>query len=151
SLGHGPGAARRYCGLGEQMIGPVRRPRHYVLAAGVAVAVALGPSWHVHVAGITPSAVANRHLRGVSVSAWFAGIGDGPARSGAAPGAAPGYGYGPSLVPRRVGPLRRRPAGARLAADVRSQAWRAGDQSRPEQSTATPVQGLRGAMMAPGI
>jgi hypothetical protein len=151
SLWPGPGGPRRYCGWGEQMIGPVRRPRHYVLAAGVAVAIALGPSWRVHAAGITPGAVANRHLIGVTVSAGFAGMGGGRAGCRAAPAVAPGYGHGQYLSQRGVDHLRRRPAGAQLAAGVRSQAWRAGDQSRPEQSAATPVRGLRDAMAGPGI
>jgi hypothetical protein len=151
SLWLGPRGPRRYCGWGEQLIGPVRRPRHYVLAAGVAAAVALGPCWHVHVAGITPGAVANRHLSGVSVSAWFAGMGAGPARCRAAPAVAPGYEYRRYLSQRGVDHLRRRPAGAQLAADVLSQAWRAGDQSSPEPSATTQVRGLHGAIAEPGI
>jgi hypothetical protein len=151
ALWPGPGGPRRYCGWGKQMIGPVRRPRHYVLVAGMAVAVALGPSWRVHAAGIAPGLVANRHLIGVTVSARFAGTGGGRAGCRAAPAVAPGYGYGQYLSQRGVDHLRRRPAGAQLAAGAWSQAWRAGDQSRPEQSTATPVRGLRGAMAGPGI
>jgi hypothetical protein len=151
ALWPGPGGPRRYCGWGKQMIGPVRRPRHYVLVAGMAVAVALGPSWRVHAAETTPGAGANRHLIGVTVSAGFAGMGGGRAGCRAAPAVAPGYGYGQYLSQRGVDHLRRRPAGAQLAAGVRSRAWRAGDQSRPEQSTATRVSGLRGAMAGPGI
>lgn len=151
SLWPGRGGPRRYCGWGEQLIGPVRRPRHCVLAAGVAVAVALGPSWRVQAAGTTPGAVANRHLIGVTVSAGFAGIGSGRAGCRTAPAVAPGYWYGQYLSQRGVDHLRRRPAGAQLAAGVRSQAWRAGDQSRLEQSTAMPVRGLCGAMTGPGI
>jgi len=142
----GPGGPRRYRGWGEQIIGPVRRPRHYVLAAGVAVAVALGPSWRVHAAGITPGPVANRHLIGVTVSAGFAGMGRGRAGCRAAPAVAPGYGYGQHLSQRGVDHLWHRLAAARPAAGVRSQAWRAGDRSGPEQSTATRARGWRGAI-----
>src|SRR6266550_7401649 len=71
----GPGRPGRFCGRGEQLIGPVRRPWHCVLAAGVAVAVALGPCWRVHVTGITSGAVrASHRLFEVTVPSGFAGV-----------------------------------------------------------------------------
>ncbi len=135
-----PGPARRQVRrrgrTPRSLIGPVRRPRRCVLAAGIAVAVALGQFWRVHITGITPSVVANRHLIRVSVSAGFAGMGGGRAGCRAAPAAAPGYGYSQHLPQRGVDHLRHRPAGAQLTAGVRSQAWRPGDQSSPKLSTA---------------
>jgi hypothetical protein len=141
-----PGRPGRYWRWGGQLIGPVRRPRRCVLAAGMAVAVALGPSWRVHVTGITPNAVANRYLIRVTAAAGFAGMGGGRAGCRAAPAVAPGYGHGQHLSQRGVDHLWHRLAAARPAASVRSQAWRAGDRSGPEQSTATRARGWRGAI-----
>src|ERR1019366_5930566 len=53
----GPGGPPRYGSGGEGPGSPLRRPRRYVLAALVAVAVALGAFWGVRATGATPGAV----------------------------------------------------------------------------------------------
>ena len=53
----GPGGPPGYGSGGEGPGSPLRRPRRYVLAALVAVAVALGAFWGVRATGATPGAV----------------------------------------------------------------------------------------------
>ena len=53
----GPGGPSGYGGWGEEPGRPGRRPRRYVLAAGVAIAVALGSFLGLRATGITPGAV----------------------------------------------------------------------------------------------
>jgi S1-C subfamily serine protease len=53
----GPGGPPGYGSGGEGPGRPLRRPRRYVLAALVAVAVALGAFWGVRATGATPAAV----------------------------------------------------------------------------------------------
>jgi hypothetical protein len=153
----GPGRPGRCCGRGEQLIGPVRRPRHCVLAAGIAVAVALGPSWRVHVTGITPGAVrASHRLFEVTASPGLAGGGEDRTGCPAAPAVIPGHGHGRELSQRGAGHLQHQPAGAQhagaqSAAGVRSRARRAADQSDPGRPTGTGTPELRGAAAVSGI
>ncbi len=148
----GPGRPGRFCGRGEQLIGPVRRPWHCVLAAGVAVAVALGPCWRVHVTGITSGAVrASHRLFEVTVPSGFAGVDGGRVGCPVAPAETPSHGHGREVSQLGAGHLRHQPAGTPPGAGGRSQAWRAADQSDPEQPTGTGTPGLRSAIAASGI
>ncbi len=140
-----------YGGSDEEPGSPVRQPRHHVLAAGVAIALALGASWGVRATGTTSGAAvsaSNLAIEGAA-SIKVADIGNGRAICAAALVATPGHLLGRGLFRRRIDHLRQQP-GPR-----RPQPWPAADQSDPDwpagRAAGARPPGLRGAVAVSGI
>jgi hypothetical protein len=152
-----PSGPAAYGGSGGDPGSPVRRPRRRVLAAGVAVALALGTSWGLRGAGITAGAKppASNYVIEGATPIKFTDMGSSRARCTAAHVATSDHLLGRRPFRRRLDNLPQRLGRDQQPGPRRPRPWPAADQSDPDRSAsraggARPP-GLRGAITASGI